>query len=139
MWLVFYYVSKHLERYEKYGTVYIEVFEKYVKYVRIRINAHMNVDNVFIQKYAHIWLPDPPNVWYLGVQYSDQAPAIISLQIENDKFIEKKPINLLYCSHDIRKFTLSILKRYRKYGQYDKKQYKTENSPIISFISSISV
>ena len=92
MWLVFYFVSKHLERYEKYGTVYIEVFEKYVKYVRIRINAHMNVDNVFIQKYAHIWLPDPPNVWYLGVQYSDQAPAIISLQIENDKFIEKNYI-----------------------------------------------
>ena len=49
-----------------------------------------------------------------------QAPAIISFQIENGKFI-KKMINLSYRSVDIRKFTLSILKRYRKDGQYDKK------------------
>ena len=57
-------------------------------------------------------------VWYSGS--SLQAPAIISFQIENGKFIEKI-INLSFHLVDIRKFTLSILKQYRKDGPYDKK------------------
>ena len=48
-------------------------------------------------------------------KYHGQAPAIILFQIENGKFI-KKMINLSYRSVDIKKFTLLILKRFRKDG-----------------------
>ena len=67
-----------------------------------------------------------------------QAPAIISFQIENGKFI-KKMINLWYRSVNIRKFTLSTLKRYRKDGRFNKKIYNTDNYPFKLFLSSILV
>ena len=52
--------------------------------------------------------------------------------------LSKKMINFSYRSVDIRKFTLSILKRYRKDGRYDKKRYKTENSPLYCLLSLTS-
>ena len=56
-----------------------------------------------------------------------------------DKFI-KKIENLLYRLVDLRKITLSLIKRYRKDGGYDKyKRNKMVNYRFISFLTSISI